>query len=263
MEQVRASMRTSSRYYAAEIPVIMVTGKNHGSFLLDRAVLRVLNAVLEDGMSRAEFPPDQFDSEESRRAIINMHSLIKGDMPASRKASLILESAMNEINILQKDALDRFVEYAFFKAKTGYPYIINMAYPTKRIAEKDIEKNIIELLNIHLMPDIIFRILKFFARNARNSDTNLYLAQLIESEDMIRSIYDTFVLFRSDIAKLTADERAVNVKQIQQYISVSEDRFSSPLDAACRMKYILEFLAIKQNVAHIYTRKDLMMAPQE
>ncbi|HQE59304.1 MAG TPA: hypothetical protein PLA54_08950 [Spirochaetota bacterium] len=201
-----------------------------------------------------------FDSEESRKAILNMNALIKNKLPLEAKAKLIIESTENEINLMQKDPLDRFIEYAFFKAKTGYPYIENLAYPTKRIVESDIEETIILLLNNHLMPEITFRILKFFTRNARNSDTNLYLAYLIKNEDLIKSIYETYKTFKNDIFKDDPEHRSMNVKSIQQYISVADNKFSSPLDAACRLKYILEYLSIKQNTSSIYTAKDLKIS---
>ena len=43
------------------------------------------------------------------------------------------------------------------------------------------------------------------------------------------------------------------MKRIQQFPFTVDSRASSPLDAVCRFKYILEFIAIKQNVEHIYT----------
>jgi hypothetical protein len=55
-----------------------------------------------------------FDSEESRKAILNMNALIKNKLPLEAKAKLIIESTENEINLMQKDPLDRFIEYAFF-----------------------------------------------------------------------------------------------------------------------------------------------------
>lgn len=202
------------------------------------------------------------DSEESKKAILNMNALIKNKLSLEDKARLIIESTENAVSLMQKDPLDRFIEYSFFKAKTGYPYIISLAYPTKRIAEKDIETTIIELLNYHLIPEATFRILKFFTRNARNSDANLYLAFLIENPEIIKSLYDTFLIFRNDIFKKDAEDRTMNVKRIQQYISVADNRFSSPLDAACRLKYILEFISLKQNTSSVYSASDLRISPE-
>jgi hypothetical protein len=103
-------------------------------------------------------------------------------------------------------------------------------------------------------------LLKFFMRNVHDSDTNLYIANLIYSEKIIRSIYDTYELFRKDIFKTDMDERALNVKRIQQYSPRSDNKLSSPLDAAARLKYILEFFLLKYDISHVYTREDIRFA---
>ena len=54
--------------------------------------------------------------------------------------------------------------------------------------------------------------------------------------------------FKKDIFKKDKEARATNVKRLQQYVSAAEDRFSSPLDAACRLKYILEYIALNNDV---------------
>ena len=46
---------------------------------------------------------------------------------------------------------------------------------------------------------------------------------------------------------------------IQQFSPQSDYRLSLPLDACARLKYVLEFFYIKQNVKHIYTPDDIKM----
>ncbi|HQP49841.1 MAG TPA: hypothetical protein PKX12_14020, partial [Spirochaetota bacterium] len=123
-----------------------------------------------------------------------------------------------------------------------------------------LEQRVIEMLNIHLYPDIIFKILKYLTRNIHNSDTNLHLAFLIQSDEIIKSIYDTFLLIKKDIFIPDANKRTLNVKRIQQFPPATGNASSSPLDAAARLKYVLEFLALKQNVAHLYRQEDLLLS---
>jgi hypothetical protein len=129
--------------------------------------------------------------------------------------------------------------------------------------DHELEKKIIEIINKHLYPEIIFRILKFFTRNVHDADTNLYIANLIYSEDIIKSIYDTFKLFKKDIFTNDRDRRTLNVKRIQQYSPRSENKLSSPLDAVARLKYILEFFLVKYDLAHLYTKEDLLLGRRE
>ena len=142
---------------------------------------------------------------------------------------------------------------------TGKAYILSAAYPTKRMEDEELEKKIVELINVHLYPDIVFKILKYLARNVHDADSNLYLAFLITSDEVIKSIYDTFSLFKKDIFEADRNKRTLNVKRIQQFPPATDHRFSSPLDAAARFKYVLEFIAMKQNVEHIYKKSDLSL----
>ena len=57
------------------------------------------------------------------------------------------------------------------------------------------------------------------------------------------------------------NRRCLNVKRIQQFSPRSDDRLSSPLDAAARLKYVLEFILLKKNVSAVYTPEDLRLAP--
>ena len=116
-----------------------------------------------------------------------------------------------------------------------------------------------QLINEKLYPEIVLKLLKYFTRNNRDPDTNLYLAYMINSEDIIRAIYETYLLFKNDIFVSDPDRRTMNVKRIQQVSPRTENKFASPLDAACRFKYILEFIALKQRVDHIYTMSDLLL----
>lgn len=198
-----------------------------------------------------------FDSKAIKSAFVSIENVFNSDMDLQDIASYILESTFQDYDILKKDTIDRFIDFVYFKANTGYPYILNLAYPSKRITDEDLEKKIITVLNYHLLPDIIFRILKFMTRNIQSSDKNLFLAQLIENEEIISPIYDTFKLFREDILNENKNKRTLMVKSIQQFPSQTENKFSSPLDAACRLKYVLEYIALKQDVSNIYSIKDL------
>jgi hypothetical protein len=66
-------------------------------------------------------------------------------------------------------------------------------------------------------------------------------------------------MFRKDVFKPDREARANNVKRLQQYVASADDKYSSPLDAACRLKYVLEYIALNNDVSQIYTKKDLML----
>ena len=191
--------------------------------------------------------------------LLDLESLLKeNDM--EKIAISLIEGTFKAYDLLKKDSLDKFLDFVIFKIKTGYPYILSLAYPSMRMYDGVQEAKVIQLINYHLFPDIILRILKFFTRNIHNSDTNLFLAYLIESDDIIRSIYETFLLLRRDILNPDRSRRTLNVKRIQQYPPAKENIHSSPLDAASRLKYILEFIALKQRVKHIYTADDIRLS---
>ncbi|MCL1865291.1 MAG: hypothetical protein FWF73_05710 [Spirochaetes bacterium] len=190
--------------------------------------------------------------------LINFEKIIKNES-LEDVADKLIESTFVEQHFKRKDAIDRFLEFAFSRIQAGSFYVINMAYPTKRMYDKELEEKIIKLINEYLYPEIVLRILKFFSRNIHNSDTNLYIANLIESESIIKSVYDTFKLFQKDIF-VYSEKKALNVKMIQQFSQQSDISLSIPLDACARFKYVLEFFAIKQNVSHIYTSDDLLLA---
>jgi hypothetical protein len=198
------------------------------------------------------------DADLIKSQIIDFDELLRSN-DLETVATRLTEGAMELPDLMRKDIIDRFLDFVFFKVTTGNMDIPSMAYPTKRMLDRELEKKIIELMNKHLYPEIIFRLLKFFTRNIHDSDTNLYIANLIYSEDIIKSIYDTYRLFKKDIFVRDRDRRTLNVKRIQQYSSRSENKLSSPLDGAARLKYILEFFLIKHNVVHLYTREDLLL----
>ena len=198
----------------------------------------------------------------AQNAFVNIENILKSDIPLEDAAERILETVLLDSSMItRKDALDRFLDYVYFKARTGEDYIVNIAYPAKRIPDDELERKIKELINIHLVPSIIFPILKFFTRNVQTSDTNLYLAHLLESEDVIRPVYETFLMFRKDIFIKDKDQRSKNVKRIQQYVASADQKYSSPLDAACRLKYVLEYLMFEKDVSHIYTPDDILLSP--
>jgi hypothetical protein len=211
-------------------------------------------------MAKKAFKGDSLDNIISEKSqLINFEKIIKNENLEDVAAKLI-ESTFAEHHFMRKDAVDRLLDFIFTKVQTGSFYVINTAYPTKRMHDKELEEKTIKLINEHLYPDIVLRILKFFSRNIHNSDTNLYIANLIESEPIIRSVYDTFKLFLKDIFIYDLDKKTLNVKMIQQFSAQSGSGLSIPLDACARFKYILEFFAIKQNVDHIYTYDDLLLA---
>ena len=201
---------------------------------------------------------DTIKLEESK--LIFIESLFKEEKDNEKVAQIILEGILRDVDILYKDTLDRFLDFVIFKVKTGVYYIPNLAYPTKKIADAEFEDRIIQLINFHLYPDIIFRLLKYFTRNVKDPDSNLYLANLITSEDIIKAIFNTFLMFKKDIFETDQSKRYINVKRIQQFPHTSDSRSSSPLDAACRFKYILEFIALKQSVEQVYTLDDLSLS---
>ncbi len=195
--------------------------------------------------------------EESRS--INIANLLK-ERDLETIASVLLEDTFRDTDIMRKDSLDRFLDYAAFKAKTGIPHIPSLAYPSMRMIDTELEKKTIELVNEHLYPEIVLRILKYFTRNIHDTDANLHVAWLIRSDAIIRSIYETYSRFRRDIFETDPDKRSINVKRIMQASPRTDNSVASPLDAACRLKYVLEFIALKQNTEHIFTREDLPLS---
>lgn len=205
---------------------------------------------------------DEFSGEVLRpleeSESLNYADLMKGD-DLDEIAERITEGLFGEMDFMKKDSMDKFLDFIYFKAQTGNIHVINMAYPTKRMRDQDMERKAIALLNDHLFPEIIFRLLKFFTRNMHDPDTNLYIAYLIESDEIIRAIFETYRLFKKDIFLADEDKRALNVKRIQQFSPWSDNKLSSPLDKASILKYVLEFIALKMNVSHIYRREDLAL----
>ncbi len=59
-----------------------------------------------------------------------------------------------------------------------------------RMIDAELERKIVELINEHLYPEIVLRILKYFTRNIHDADANLHVAWLIRSDAIIRSIYE-------------------------------------------------------------------------
>jgi len=196
---------------------------------------------------------------EQEKKIKDIETLLKERRPLEEIAMDILDGAFGELDMERKDSLDRFLDFVYSKVQRGNPFIVHLAYPTKRMIDTELEKKVIELINIHLNPDIILPLLKFFTRNVHNSDTNLYIAYLIEADEIIKAIYDTFIMFKKDIFEKDKDKRTQNVRRMQQFLARIDSHSASPLDAAARLKYILEFLALKQNVSHIYTADDIKL----
>jgi len=182
------------------------------------------------------------------------------DYSLEEAADRILESTYGEIDIMKKDAVDRFLDFIYFKVQTGYWENLNVAYPTKKMNDAELEPLLVALMNDHLYPEIVLKLLRFFTRNVHDPDTNLFIASLIRSDEIMRSIYETFLLFKKDIFLPDQEKRCLNVKRVQQFSPRSDNKLSSPLDAAARLKYILEFLYEKFEPDHLFTKDDLRLA---
>lgn len=210
-------------------------------------------------MEGRTFRPESLESiDPGKSQLINFDKIIKNEN-LEAVAEKLIESTFAEQHFMRKDAIDRLIDFTFFKVQTGSFHVIHMAYPTKRMHDLELEGKIIRLFNELLYPEIVLRLLKFFARNIHESDTNLYIANLIESEAIIRSIYETFRLFQKDIFIYEPEKKSLNVKRIQQFSPQSDYKLSLPLDACARFKYVLEFFHIRQDVSHIYKPDDIRM----
>lgn len=218
---------------------------------------------MDDYLEDAEGAAREADEEEGslpyESQLVDFDDLLRNNA-IENVAQRLSEGALEMADFMRKDVIDRFLEFVFFKVQTGNMDIPSLAYPTRRMLDTELEKKIIELINVHLYPEIIFRLLKFFTRNLHDADTNLYIANLIYSEDIIKAVYDTYRMFKKDIFIGNRDKRTLNVKRMQQYSSRSENKLSSPLDAAARLKYILEFFQVKYSIAHLYTKEDLLLS---
>ncbi|HOP28865.1 MAG TPA: hypothetical protein P5120_06610 [Spirochaetota bacterium] len=210
-------------------------------------------------MESRTFRPESLESiDPGKSQLINFDKIIKNEK-LEDVAEKLIESTFAEQHFMRKDAIDRLIDFTFFKVQTGSFHVLHMAYPTKRMHDLELESKIIRLFNELLYPEIVLRILKFFTRNIHDSDSNLYIANLVESEAIIRSVYETFRLFQKDIFIYEPEKKSLNVKRIQQFSPQSDYNLSLPLDACARLKYILEFFQIRQDVRHIYKPDDIRM----
>lgn len=210
-------------------------------------------------MESRTFRPESLESiDPGKSQLINFDKIIKNEK-LEDVAEKLIESTFAEQHFMRKDAIDRLIDFTFFKVQTGSFHVIHMAYPTKRMHDHELEAKIMRLFNELLYPEIVLRILKFFARNIHDSDSNLYIANLVESEAIIRSVFETFRLFQKDIFIYNPDKKSLNVKRIQQFSPQSDYKLSLPLDACARFKYVLEFFQIRQDVSHIYKPDDIQM----
>jgi hypothetical protein len=212
--------------------------------------------------------PDKLDERGNeykplqQSAFVDFDELLRNN-DLDSVAAKITDSIYGEVDFMKKDTIDKFLDFVYFKVQTGNVVVTNMAFPTKRMRDRELEVKVIRLINVYLFPEIIFRLLKFFTRNMHDPDTNLYLANLIESDEIIQALYDTYRLFKKDIFKPDEKQRTLNVKRIQQFSARSENQLSSPLDKAAILKYVLEFIAQKRNISHIYTREDIFLSKSE
>ena len=214
-------------------------------------------------MDSVNFSIDSIENvDPGKSQLINFEKILKSEK-LEDVAGMLVESTFAEQHFMRKDAIDRLLDFAFFKIQTGAYHILHMAYPTKRMHDREMEGKIMRLINELLYPEIVLRVLKFFARNIHDSDTNLYIANLVESDSIISAVYETFKLFQKDIYIYSPEQKSLNVKRIQQFSPQSDYRLSLPLDACARFKYILEFFQVKQDVSHIYTPDDIRMFGQK
>lgn len=195
-----------------------------------------------------------------QNSILDFDDLLKTKLSNQDIANVILNKSYDDEEIItRRDTLDRFLDFIYFKVKTGEPHIINLAYPSQRMADKDLENKIIDILNYRLMPDIIIKILRYFTINLKNSQTNLFLAYLIVDAGLIKPIYESFKTFKKDVFLDTVEARCRSVKNLQQHTQRTDPVFSNPLDSACRFKYILEYILLKQNIKNLYSADDLVL----
>jgi DNA-binding cell septation regulator SpoVG len=213
-------------------------------------------------MDENEVKKEPEKNRYEKAELSRIEAMVKEGRNLEDVAKTILEDTYKGVDILNKDSLDRFLDMVLLKVRTGNYYIPSLAFPARRMSDKEFEQRIIELINEHLNPEIVLPVLKYFARNVKDSDKNLYLAYLITSDDIIKSIFDTFLMFKNDIFVKDPDQRTLNVKKIQQLPPATDNSIASPLDAAARFKYILEFIASKQKVDHIYTQEQLKLSSQ-
>lgn len=202
------------------------------------------------------------DLDPQKSQLINFEKIILNE-DIDEVADKLIETTFVEQHFMRKDAIDRLIDFTFFKIQTGVYDIFHMAYPVKRMHDRVLEEKIVKLINDLMYPEIVLRMLKFFTRNIHDSDTNIYLANLIHSEAIIRSVYETFLLFKKDIFIYDKDKKCLNVKMMQQFSAQSDYKLSLPLDACARLKYILEFFSEKYDISHIYTMENILMVPEE
>ncbi len=158
------------------------------------------------------------------------------------------------------DAVDRFIDFVYFKIRTGYWDNFNDAYPVKRMNDEIMEKNVVSMINEHLYPDIVPKLLKFIARNIYEPDSDLFIANLIFSKNIIRSFYETYILFKKDIGVTDVEQRTANVRRIQEFSGISDPKLSSPLDAAARLKYVLEFFFLSGRSYDMFSMEDIYLS---
>ena len=110
-------------------------------------------------MERKSYKIDSLDSINPEKSqLINFERIIKNER-LEDVAEKLVESTFVEQHFMRKDAIDRFLDFAFFRIQTGAFDVIHMAYPTKRMHDRDLETKIKSLLNEHLYPEIVLRIL--------------------------------------------------------------------------------------------------------
>ena len=82
----------------------------------------------------------------SKSDIVNFEAIF-ASADISVIADKILESTYENVDPMKRDLFDKFLDFVYFKTQTGEYEILNMAYPTKRMRDRDLEKMIITLLN--------------------------------------------------------------------------------------------------------------------
>lgn len=190
---------------------------------------------------------------------IDFESLLT-DADLSKSAEIIRNYSYAAAGEKTGDAIDRFIDFVYFKIRTGYWDNFNDAYPVKRMNDEIMEKNTVSMINEHLYPDIVPKLLKFITRNIYEPDSDLFIANLVFSKNIIRAFYETYVLFKKDIGITDAEQRTANVRRIQEFSGISDPKLSSPLDAAARLKYVLEFLFLSGRSYDMFAMEDITLS---
>ena len=90
-------------------------------------------------MERKSYKLDSLESINPEKSqLINFEKIIKNEK-LEDVAEKLVESTFVEQHFMRKDAIDRLLDFTFFKIQTGSFHVIHMAYPTKRMHDKELK----------------------------------------------------------------------------------------------------------------------------